>query len=164
MDYIKEICDRFVKKYKTRDPAIITEMLGINLWYRDLNELKGFYLYERKSRYIVVNNNLDEKLVKVIVAHELGHDTLHRTLARSGMREQTLFLDNDKTERQANIFAAELLIDDKEILSLLKEYQDYERVSYELSLPMELIGIKIDCLVRRGFKLNRMTYKMNFLK
>lgn len=163
MEYIKELCDRFVKKYRTREPAEIAEHLGINVWYRNLGGLKGFYLYERKSRYIIINETLDETTARIVAAHELGHDTLHRTLAREGMREKTLFLDNDKTERQANLFACELLIGDREIISLLNEYRDYNQTAYELNYPLGLICLKLDCLNRRGYNFDIPRYKNNLL-
>lgn len=163
MEYLNELCKNLIKKHRTRDPAEIAESLGINVWYRDLGGLKGFYLYERKSRYIVINENLDEILARIVAAHELGHDLLHRTLARGGMRDITLFLENNKTERQANLFASELLISDKEIIGLIEDYMDFERAAYELGYPLDLVCLKLECLNHRGYDYRIPHYRSNFL-
>ncbi len=71
---IHEEVAKLVRKYNTRNPLEIAESMGITLLFRDLNNLKGFYTISKRTRYIVINENLDEYMQKVICAHELGHD------------------------------------------------------------------------------------------
>ena len=88
---LKEV-NRLVKKYKTRDPFEIAEMMKINVCYHELGTLKGYYFYQSKFRYIVINKNIKEELFPIICAHELGHDRFHQSFAKNDpIREFSLF-------------------------------------------------------------------------
>lgn len=79
---------------------------------------------------ICINSDIDDpKLEDTIMAHELGHAILH-TETEFMFFEGTLF-NESKYERQANCFAAELLIPDSVI---------YEHPSMEKSQLAVLTG------------------------
>ena len=44
------------------------ENSGANVWFRELGSLKGFYICENGSRYIIINNALDD-IVEIGRAH-----------------------------------------------------------------------------------------------
>lgn len=163
MDYLFEKAEKLVSKYKTRNPAQLAELMGINLWYRPLGELKGFYVYERKSRYIVVNEQLEQSMSYVVIAHEMGHDLLHRELSTGGIRDTTMFLENNKTEREANTFAANLLISDKQLKKLLSDCSTLSELAYELDLPQEIVNYKLQSMNKRGSSFNICTLNNGFL-
>ncbi len=140
------------------------ENSGAKVWLRPLGTLKGFYLFEGGCRYIVINEELDSVTKAVVCAHELGHDMLHRELSDSGIREATLFLANNKTEREANLFAANILISDSDILEELPYHNSVEAVSASLGFPVELIEYKLEILNYKGFKFNCEGVKSDFLK
>lgn len=142
----------------------LSENLGVKVWFRPLGGLKGFYIYENGKRYIVINEALDKMDKKVVCAHELGHDMLHRELSKGGIRENTLFLENDKTEREANIFAASVLITDEEMLDALNNSSDINDVSAQLGFPRELIGFKLAAMNLNGYNFDYGDVKSNFLK
>ena len=77
-------------------------------------------MFLKNHRYIFLDQNLDEAESIQVMAHELGHAILHRKQNCYFIRNKTLFL-NSKTEQEANLFAAELLIDDNIVL----EHPDY---------------------------------------
>ncbi len=137
---------------------------GANVWVRQLGGLKGFYLFENGSRYIVINEDLDKVMKAVVCAHELGHDMLHRELSEEGIRENTLFLSGNKTEREANLFAAEVLISDEDILGGIEEYNSISALSAEVGFPEALVKFKLDILGFKGHKFNYDGAASDFLK
>lgn len=72
-------------------------------------------MFLKNHRYIFINENLSEPETQMVMAHELGHAILHRKENCYFIRNQTLLL-NSKNEKEANLFAAELLIPNEIIL------------------------------------------------
>ncbi len=152
------------REYGGRAIVETAENTGAKVWFRPLGSLKGFYVYEQGTPYIIINDVLDEQTAKVVCAHELGHDILHRELALGGIREGTLFLSNNKTEREANLFAAELLLSDKAVLSELQYNSDPVTAAYNLDIPVELLEYKLELLSHKGHEFNFSAVKSDFLK
>ena len=111
---VKEVVQKYVKKHKTRDPFKLAEFLGIEV-QMGTPGCSGCYMFLKNHRYIFLDQNLDEAELLQIMAHELGHAILHRKQNCYFIRNKTLLL-NSKTEIEANLFAAELLIDDDIVL------------------------------------------------
>ena len=83
----------------------------------------------------------------MICAHELGHDRLHLHFAKNfAIREFGLFDMSSKPEREANIFAAELLIDETRFLQLVLAGHTYSYIASELCTPIHLVKNKMDIL------------------
>lgn len=154
MQHIIDLAHSVRRDYGGRDVFETAENSGANVWYKPLGGLKGFYLCENGKRYIVINEELDETMARVVCAHELGHDMLHRDLAVGGIRENTMFLSGNKTEREANIFAAELLISDKEILNELDYCDNLDSLCYSLNLPEEIVCYKLEIMNTNGYHFN----------
>ncbi len=152
------------RAYGGKDIVETAENAGAKVWSRPLGNLKGFYICERGTPYIIINDALDERTARIVCAHELGHDVLHRELAQGGIREGTLFLSNNKTEREANLFAAEILLTDKAVLSELDYNNDPTTAAYNLDVPVELLEYKLELLVHKGHKLNFSAVRNDFLK
>lgn len=161
---ITQAAEEILKSFGGRDIFETAENSGANVWFRELGGLKGFYICENGARYIVINEALDDNMKRVVCAHELGHDTLHRELSTGGLREGTLFLDSNKTEREANLFAACVLITDEEILETSNENADISGVSAALKLPPEIILYKLETMNSKGYDFNINEIKNDFLK
>ena len=70
-----------------------------------------------KTIYVMISSFLSEEEKMIVAAHELGHIILHRSqLKMAPMQDDTLYNMTDNTEYQANLFAADLLIEDEETL------------------------------------------------
>lgn len=164
MRHIIETAERVLNEFGGKDVFELAENSGANVWQRSLGGLKGFYLCENGKRYIVINETLDETSKAVVCAHELGHDMLHRELSEGGIRETTLFLKSNKTEREANLFAACVLVSDNEILEELSENSCIENVAKSLNLPQEIIKLKLEAMNFKGYSFNIDEVKSNFLK
>ncbi len=163
MRRIIETAALVLEKYGGRDIFETAENSGANVWQRKLGGLKGFYICENGVRYIVINEELDAASKKVVCAHEFGHDMLHRELSTGGIRENTLFLDNNKTEREANLFAACVLISDDDILDAASG-SDIAGISASLNLPPDIVNYKLLAMNYKGYNFNIGDIKNDFLK
>lgn len=69
------------KKYDETDPFKLCKAMGIILLLQPMGKhegaIKGFYMKCKRIRTITVNSDLPEIIQKIIVAHELGHATIH---------------------------------------------------------------------------------------
>lgn len=113
---IKKIVLKLVKTYKTNNPFELAEFKNISVIPWDLHDdIKGFYRYVRRNKFIFYNKNIHEGEKNFVCAHELGHAVLHPKENTPFMRVNTLF-SIDKIEVEANTFAVELLIPDNELI------------------------------------------------
>ena len=138
MGWIKRKVEYLYKKYNTRNPFTLAKYLNIQIFYWDLPpEINGFYQYEKRNLFIFINSNLSIEEQLVVCAHELGHAIFHTRISTHFMRRNT-FLSVDKIEREANRFAAELLIPDD-------TFYECETIPDVVSLhnvPIELAQLK----------------------
>lgn len=82
-EHIIETVDKLVRKYHTRDPYELCQLLGIKIHYYDLQKkLKGFFYYQSRQKNIVIDHNVNGILERILVAHELGHAVLHTKIAK----------------------------------------------------------------------------------
>ncbi len=137
---IKKIVSRYVNLYKTNNPFELADFLNIEVQKGELGDLFGCYMYLKKHRCIFLNHNLNYEDCKTVMAHELGHAILHIKTNCCFMKNKTL-LTTSKIERQANMFAAELLISD----NLVQELVDLniEQISNITGINLQLIKIKL---------------------
>lgn len=108
---IKKIVLNLIKKYNTQDPFELAELLNIEYIIGSMGKCNGCYLYLKRHRCIFINDNLSDSEMSLAMAHELGHAILHRTENCYFIRNKT-FLSTARIEKEANTFAAELLIPD----------------------------------------------------
>ena len=139
MTNIKNIVSKIVKKYKTTNPFLITERRGIIVMEDTLKNIKGFHSEYCRQRFIHINKELSYTEKLFTVAHELGHIFLHPKLATPFLRNNT-YLVIDRYEREANKFAAELLISDE----LLQGYESSEDFIANSGINIEILRIKME--------------------
>lgn len=116
---IKTITLQLIKKYNTQNPFKIADALKIEYIIGPMGGYSGCYLYLKRHRCIFLNDELPENEMQLVMAHELGHAILHRKENCYFIRNKT-FLSTAWIEKEANTFAAELLIPD----SLIYENPD----------------------------------------
>lgn len=113
-EYIKNQVAELVKRFNTRDPEQIALGLDIFVKRADIGSLKGMYTILLDKPFIVVSDTLDEIQSRQIIAHELGHDRLHRHFATESILQETMFYNmSSQPEFEANLFAAHLLLGEK---------------------------------------------------
>lgn len=100
--------------WNTNDPFEIAKKFGIEVLFRDV-AIKGFTAQTIKipgyPTIISINDAFNEKSKKILCAHELGHALLHD----ESVNHFSITKRNVMTyvERDANLFAVALLIDDE---------------------------------------------------
>lgn len=142
--WLKEKVHELVKKHKTFNPFEIAEQKNIHVIKWDLHEqIQGYYKYDRRNRYIVINKNLSYEYQRFVCAHELGHAILHPRMNTPFLQRNTFF-STDKIEREANTFAVELLIPDDEFLEMAKQGFSVNEIAMIYGVPVEVAHLK-DC-------------------
>lgn len=139
---IKKIVAYYIRLCGTDDPWKIAKMLGIHIAILPLGNVLGNYRYLKRIRWIFINEDIldNEDLLRVVMAHELGHALMHRKENCCFMAHHTLLLTS-RIERQANQFAAHLLISDE----MLKDFSGYtkEQFCQCTGYPEELIELRL---------------------
>ena len=156
IDYISKTANDLAHKYQTRDPYGICAGLGVRIRLKDLGTgIKAYYFYQSRIRNIVLNWRVSESVRRILAAHELGHDRLHKEIALlRGFQELDLFCQAQPMEYEANLFAAELLINDTELLGLLNDRdKSFFRVAAELGVPAVLLDFKFRILKYKGYRI-----------
>ena len=164
-DNIIKRAERLSRQSETNDPFRIARDVGAEVFFRDLGKLKGMYACIKRNRYIVINQHMDVWLQKLVCAHELGHDQFHRELATNRwMHEFMIYNMNQRPEYEANVFAAELLLPDMDIIELSDRSLDIEQIARSLYADVNLVALKLGLLSQKGYRLKQFDYKIDFLK
>lgn len=116
---METLIDNLCKKYYTSNPFELAKRLNIIVLFEDLGTINGYYNTIFRQKFIHINCNLDEHQQRFTVAHELGHAILHPKANTPFLCENTFF-SVGKLEREANLFAVQLLISNDD----LKEYKE----------------------------------------
>jgi Zn-dependent peptidase ImmA (M78 family) len=165
-DYIIERSTRLIKRYATRDPFEIASNMNIEILFMDLGNLKGFYKRDGHNRFIVINEGISEPLQKIVCAHELGHDQLHRHLSKSQTLQEFAIYDmKSKPEYEANVFAAELLLSESDILDSFEQGFTFSETVKLLHTDPQLLAIRLMTMkhIKRHFEIP-LNIQSDFLK
>lgn len=120
------------------------EKYGLLIFKEDIGKLSGFIAYPNQNMVIIcINYKRPLGHQNFTIAHELGHYFLHSKENKDD-NEETLFNDNDTLsydtmEKEANIFAAELLYPQKKFEEDYKER--IEKLSCNKNITIELCDI-----------------------
>ncbi len=166
-NYLISVGEKLVKTYGTRDPFEIADGLGIIVKNcPDFGKLKGMYTVMKRNRFIFLNDGLDPITRKIVCAHEIGHDRLHRDLVKNGaLKEFTLYDMKSKPEFEANIVCSEILLDTDELLQYI--YDDHytaEEIARVMHTDINLVALKCSQLMSMGYQINRLESRSDFLK
>lgn len=164
---LSQVGASLVQRYGTRDPFQIARELGITVLFCDgFGSLKGMYRVIKRNRYIFLNKDLDERMLRIVCAHELGHDQLHRKLAQTNSLHEFMLYDmTTKPEYEANIVAAEILIDSDVLLDYIYTYRySAEQIARAMDTDINLVALKIAHLTEIGYGLRSIEYRSDFLR
>lgn len=139
-EYIKRVVESLKEKNKTECPYELAKQLDIVLIIEPLGKPFGMYKYINRNKIIFINSVLDENERRFVLAHEIGHAVLHPK--SSCFFTNTKNINKRKNEYEANLFAAEFLIDFKDIDSLYLQGFSISQLSSYFKVPIELIEFK----------------------
>lgn len=122
--HIRTVAGRLLKAHGIEAPPVeveqIASMLGIRVQFEPAeDELSGFLLRDlnRQKAVIGVNDRHSDNRKRFTIAHELGHYLLHEQEKlhvdrqfRINWRDGTSKKGESEEEKEANLFAAELLM------------------------------------------------------
>lgn len=166
-DSLTKVGSDLVKRCGTRDPFRIARELGIEVMFcSDLGPLKGMYRVIKRNRFIFLNEDLSPRMQRIVCAHELGHDQLHRNLAKGNSLQEFMLYDmTTKPEYEANIVAAEILLDTNEVLEYIYQYEyTSEQIAFAMQTDINLVALKVAHLIETGYDLRRQEHRSDFLK
>ena len=136
-------------RFRTRDPFILAQELGVTVMLRhNFIRQKGAFCIIDRCAFIFINGNMSDQLQRLVCAHELGHALLHRQLAASGgaMLEFRLMDLTSRTEYEANVFAAALLLDDQELRDRLQCGEDVQSIARAMNVHVDLVLLRLQTL------------------
>ncbi len=136
--FIRKVIEKLKKKYNTDDPFELANYLGIVLVIQPLGKVYGMYKYMKKNKVIYLNSELDDYQKRFVLAHELGHAILH--VKSTCFFTSISYINKEKKEHEANLFAAEFLIYDVDPV-ILEGYSINQLAAY-YEVPIELIELK----------------------
>ena len=125
-DFICDKAEKLKAKYDETNPLKLARCMGIKVLYaamgKSIESCKGFYLTHSRIRTITINSDLSSDFQRIICSHELGHAVLHNKQAGvKAFHDFGLFDSASIFEYEANIFAAELLLEDEDVIESLND-------------------------------------------
>lgn len=147
-----------IKEFGTNDPFVIAQGLRkfngkpirIETSFVATKKQKGFCTRILNNYFIFVSQNLSEQMQRMVCGHELGHVLFHQDRLgydRQGkpqsLVEWELFDIKDNTEYEANLFAANLLIDTDELKDMIYQGYDIVSIASAMNVNVNMMAIKI---------------------
>ena len=144
-----------IREYGTRDPFQIAFLMDVAVKFINTRRQKGLCAVFDGYPFIFINQNLSEQMQRMTCAHELGHILLHKDILAGNvpLLEYELFDIRNSTEYEANVFAADLLIDEAELQELVTEGGDVVSIASALDINVNLLLIKLIEMRRDGKEL-----------
>ena len=87
----KDYAVRLMRRCASHNPFTIVRELDILLIYCPLIDLNGFYQYHKRNHIIYLSEDLEEHEARFVLAHELGHMQMHRSLNTVFMDTKTFY-------------------------------------------------------------------------
>ena len=165
--------EALVKKAGTRDPFEIAKMLGIpvhHVWHPEsrlpgmtamvlnrpsifINDAYFDHLIQ-KERHYTEENAMDD--TRQVGGHELGHTCKHRPELRiKPIKEYDVFNTHTRMEREANEFAARILIDQTVLEEQIKAQMPILQIAEKMHVNVNLLFFQLELLRdKKGWELN----------
>lgn len=147
---------KLIAYHGTRDPRSILRERNVTLIpFKERTKLLGMYKVFLRNKFVFYNPYVDEHILNMVFAHELGHDFYHKEHAKKEeIIEYELFNITNTTELEANLFAAHLLIDEEELFEYIREGRNYEELAKIFNVNINLMVFKLNEMYRMGYEIN----------
>lgn len=171
-DYILKTVQDVIQETGSRNLEEICSYYGVEIRRHDLKrKLKAYFYYNPADEipFIVIDLNVSDIFYRILLAHEIGHYFLHR---QEGIVHAFCFQEFDVLEMnviqdeeyEANLFAAELLLEDSNVMEALHSNSFFTAAAM-LKVPAALLDFKVRNLQSKGQTLYTFSSpKASFLK
>lgn len=136
------------------DLNAVAKELSVKIEYINFenSEISG-KLYNKEGKWIIeVNKKHAQVRQRFTIAHELAHLVLHRNMNSSF--EDAIFFrsdDNNAKERQANLFASELLLPKKIFFEKIKSFDgDIQKIAEYFKVSTMVVRLRAQQLDLKG--------------
>ena len=145
---IKNLASRVKSIYQTDNPIEILDMRGVKVLPLELDDdmeyFEGAYIGNKDINIVVYNKNLKRDRKKLVLWHETGHNVAHRDHNINSITKN-ISISSGKEELDADIFAAEAIIDDDTFLDYLKFYKYTDtQIACDLNIPVKYVRLKFE--------------------
>lgn len=121
----------------------IFEGIQLDCWHYPNDHFSGM-LWEKNKKYIIVyNGNLPKTRKLFTMAHELGHYFLHRYLQPSFFCQKLFRQAPDLREREANVFAAELIMPEEVMVQYIRRNAPIKAIAKGLGVSEEAVRYRV---------------------
>ena len=157
----RQLADALIRQYDTRDPFELCRELHISVETKDLGSLRGMYTVIRSTRFIVIGSICSPPMRKIICAHELGHDQLHREIAASRVfHDNHIYAMRSKPEYEANLFAAALLLPAEEVYDYIGQGYNVAQIAALMETDPNLLWMRLHLMIQEGYHLHASSLEM----
>ena len=163
-DEILKYAERTVRRAESRDPDRIASALGVTVRDVPFKRQKGVYKLIERNAYIFIRSELEPVMRQIVLLHELGHHCLHRKVATQFQEFNLFDMTNHRTEFEANLFAAHILLPDDEMIEYVRQGYDAEQIASLTGSDINLVALKVSDLARRGHAFRPPDHDTRFLK
>ena len=167
---IVDAVEKVKRRFGETDPFRLCREMGTVLLPQNLgtdgDSIKGFFLRHNRINTITYNADLPKVLQRIIVGHEIGHAVLHAKSGVHAFHDVGMFDESSRMEKDANLFAAEYLLRDDQVLEAMNADSTFFTVASSLDVPVELLDFKFRVMKWKGYKLVEppVSARSNFLR
>lgn len=155
-DLLFSMPKKLAEQYGTHDPFKLAEYLGIPVKFFEGRRQKAFCRKILNHCFIFINRNLSEQMQRMSCIHEIAHVLLHREYlaAPDALMNLELFDMSSRIEYEANLFAANFLIDDEELLEACRDGRDIVSIASSFGVNVNMVALKLAEMKKAGLPLN----------
>ena len=155
-DYVLRELNRIKTEYGVLEPQKLAEAMKVIVRYEQMGDsascCKGFFVCICRRKHITVNSDLPQEVQRVVLMHELAHAILHcKSGSTAAFHDFAVFDSASIREYEANIFAADYLMRDEDVLALLNDDISFFGAAARLQVPPEMLDFKFRLMKRRGY-------------
>ena len=163
-DHIIKQAHKLIDEAGTSDPALLADFLGICIKPVPFKKQKGVYQVIEDIPFIFIKEDLSPEIYNIVILHEIGHDRLHRDIAKAFAEYNLFDMQTSRMEYEANLFAAEISLPDDELLDCIYQGMDVSQIAKTMYSDINLVALKTSDMIRRGYNFNRIDHQNDFLK
>lgn len=162
IDKYNEIKHKYINSIPV-DVIGLANELGIEVYQTKLDDdkLSGYIAQDAQGYFICVNKNHAATRQQFTIAHEIGHFAIHQDLLENNEIAPTRYKNGvpllqrsqdynseqyRRLEREANRFAAELLMPEKQFIDALNEYDNLDEIARAFKVSIGAASIRANNL------------------